>query len=295
MSTDITAQPAESFGAAVRALRLDRGMSQASLGRAMGAYSMLVERLERAESRPRRDLIARIAEALDLSPAELAWLQASLIASKHTIADWEAMQESVIARAQAGDHAAFELITSQFGGPIRSLLYRLMGNSLEWVDDLYQQTILKAWLNIGRFTFEGAKGLLNWLLKIANNLALDVLRRDQRLRMIPDACLPDSVRDWWWNGLEAHERGPESITTGRETIAQVRAVMARISERHRVALALRNYDGLDCQKIGIRMAEYNTHQPGEPMTRAAIKSVLFRAREDFKRTWLEMYGEVMVA
>ena len=51
-----------------------------------------------------------------------------------------------------------------------------------------------------------------------------------------------------------------------------------MSHRHRLALILREYEGLSCEEIGEVMG----------LSRSAVKSMLFRAREEFRR----VYGAV---
>lgn len=59
------------FAANVRRFRNDRGLTQEQLGEKAGISSTYVSKVERLVSSPTLDIIVKIAEALDISPAEL--------------------------------------------------------------------------------------------------------------------------------------------------------------------------------------------------------------------------------
>ena len=59
------------FAANVRRFRNDRGLTQEQLGEKAGISSTYVSKVERSVSFPTLDIIVKIAEALEISPAEL--------------------------------------------------------------------------------------------------------------------------------------------------------------------------------------------------------------------------------
>jgi transcriptional regulator with XRE-family HTH domain len=59
------------FAANMRELRIGRGVSQGELARILGMTENYLYRLERAERAPSMEVIAKVAEALKVDPAEL--------------------------------------------------------------------------------------------------------------------------------------------------------------------------------------------------------------------------------
>ena len=70
-STTHDAELAHAFGAAVRALRMERGIAQESLAHQAGLERSHMGKIERGEHMPTLALILRIAVALNRSAADL--------------------------------------------------------------------------------------------------------------------------------------------------------------------------------------------------------------------------------
>ncbi len=172
-----------------------------------------------------------------------------------------------VARAKAGDQAAFAELFTRYERRIYSFIYRMMGNP-EDAFDLTQETFLKAYRALGKTDTE--LNVNAWLHRIAANACLDVLRRRQRLRWLPwEAPKHDHLL------LSTPLDDPERSAISQETRVTVQRVLNKMSHRHRTALILREYEGLSCEEIGEVMG----------LSRSAVKSMLFRAREEFRRVY----------
>ncbi len=170
-------------------------------------------------------------------------------------------------RAKEGDQAAFEAIFLRYERPIYQFIYRMMGNA-EDASDLTQECFIRAYRALP-YTSDDLN-VSAWLHRIAANACLDVLRRRKRIRWLP------------WEGqgqpdlhLNGHLEDPEREAIRSETQELVQRVLTQMNPRHRLALILREYEGLSCEEIGQIMG----------LSRSAVKSVLFRAREEFRRIY----------
>ncbi|MBG5820154.1 helix-turn-helix domain-containing protein [Pseudomonas aeruginosa] len=82
-STTFDAELAQAFGAAVRALRMERSIAQESLANLAGIERSHMGKVERGEHMPTLAIIFKIAGALDCSTAELmAATESQLAASR---------------------------------------------------------------------------------------------------------------------------------------------------------------------------------------------------------------------
>lgn len=176
-------------------------------------------------------------------------------------------EAALVRRAKAGDDDAFAALVERYQGPIYALGYRMLRNPDD-AADLAQDTFVKAYRALGR-TNE-ALNVSAWLFRIASNACLDILRRRQRLRWLP---WEGPKRDHLLLGSPADD--PERQALSQETSLLVQQVLDRMAPRHRLALLLREYEGLSCAEIGQVLG----------LSRSATKSMLFRAREEFRRTY----------
>ena len=183
-------------------------------------------------------------------------------------------EDAWVSRARAGDQAAFEAIFQRYERQIYSFAFRMMGNADD-AYDLTQECFIKAYRNL-----EKTNGDLNvsaWLHRIASNSCLDVLRRRKRIRWLPwdndrhESLLQPSTPD-----------DPELTVVSNETQQDVQAILNRMTPRNRLALLLREFEGLSTEEIGEVMG----------LSRSAVKSVLFRARDEFRKLYVGTYGEM---
>lgn len=173
----------------------------------------------------------------------------------------------LINRAKAGDQEAFTVLHQRYERQIYAFVYRQMGDADD-AYDLTQDTFVKAYKAIVRTN--DTLNFAAWLHRIATNACLDVLRRRQRIRWLPwDTHKHEQML------VSAPIDDPERSALSQETRASVQRVLNRMSHRHRLALVLREYEGLSCQEIGEVMH----------LSRSAVKSMLFRARDEFRRVY----------
>ena len=177
-----------------------------------------------------------------------------------------------IVRAREGDAAAFEAIYNRYERRLYAFTYRLMGNP-EDAYDLTQDTFVKAYQALPRTAPD--LNLSAWLHRIASNACMDVLRRRKLIRWLPwetfdtnPAMEPTASDD------------PEGEYGQVETSEEVQVILDKLSPKHRMALILKEFQGMSGDEIGQVMG----------LTRSAVKSLLFRAREEFRQVYLKHYG-----
>lgn len=182
-------------------------------------------------------------------------------------------ERSWVSRAREGDTAAFEAIYNRYERRIYAFIYQLMGNS-EDAYDLTQDTFVKAYSALPR-TSPTDMNLSAWLHRIAWNSCMDVLRRRKLIKWLPWETFDTNP------ALEpAATDDPEGEFGQAETSSEVQVVLRKLAPKHRTALVLKEYQGMSCDEIGEVMN----------LTRSAVKSLLFRAREEFRQAYLAYYG-----
>jgi RNA polymerase sigma-70 factor (ECF subfamily) len=108
-------------------------------------------------------------------------------------------------RFAAGDRSILSEVYGEFGKPIYSLAYRILGDHGR-SEEVVQMTMLKAWRGAGRF--DPDKEMAPWLYTIARRAAIDVYRRERRHPVSGEsetdiAILPPSL-DQTWEAWQVH-------------------------------------------------------------------------------------------
>ena len=121
-------------------------------------------------------------------------------------------------------------------------LCRYLLNSIDRAEDACHEVFLRAHAKLD--TYNPALPLSTWLLKIASNYCIDVLRRrgtEQRIFNLDpgESFDPPSRSGSPLGEVLAAERGKD-----------VRAALSTLSEKYRVPLVLAYYNELDYEEIG---------------------------------------------
>lgn len=181
--------------------------------------------------------------------------------------------EALVNEARAGSHDAFEVLVQRYERRIYAFTFHMLGNPDD-AFDLTQECFIRAYKNLGRTNPE--LNISAWLHRIASNACLDVLRRRKRIRWQPwDSSKHERLLD----AGPADE--PERAALASENSIDVQHVLEQMIPRNRLALVLREYEGLSTREIGEVM----------DLSGSAVKSVLFRGREEFRRIYTELYGD----
>jgi RNA polymerase sigma-70 factor (ECF subfamily) len=178
-------------------------------------------------------------------------------------ADTEA---SLVARAQAGDVAAFERLSGAYADRLFMLLLRLLGDRGE-AEDVAHEVMLRAWQGITKF--RGQSSYFTWLYRIAVNEANRAL--EKRARRPAGVTLgPDELQLPAPAALDPSRQAENSEL--RRALARA---LAELPPPLRTALVLRDVEGLSTQEAaeiaGIGQAAFKSrlHQ-ARLRVRAAI-------------------------
>jgi len=149
-------------------------------------------------------------------------------------------EKELIRRSQAGDGEAFGVLTERYKGKVFSLAYGFTRDRAS-ADDLAQEVLIKAYFSLPKFKAKSEFG--TWLYRISVNQAKDFLRKNKRRQK------EISIEDVGEPALTAENKSLEEkrVEEGRREI--VRAALARLPEKYRVILTLRDIDGLSYEDI----------------------------------------------
>ena len=140
----------------------------------------------------------------------------------------------LIAQSLRGDTAAFGTLVLRYRRMVIGTAYRVCGDAT-LAEDVAQDTFIRVWDRLSTFRPQGS--FRGWICRIASNLTIDALRRRK-----PMANVEETV-------LEAPGDQPEMAALKSERAAAVRAALMELPAHSRMALVLREYEGLSYQEI----------------------------------------------
>jgi RNA polymerase sigma-70 factor (TIGR02960 family) len=186
-----------------------------------------------------------------------------------------------LAAAQSGDAGAFGALTRQHERELHIHCYRMVG-SLADADDALQETLLRAWRQLGRFAPRAP--LRAWLYRIATNVCLTMLAQRARrgevvvpLRQEGEPMHIDPYPDYLLDELAPTIPGPEATVERQESVelAFVAAVQF-LPPRQRATLLLRDVIGYTAAEVAAMLST----------SVAGVNSALQRARTTLDRARL---------
>lgn len=213
-------------------------------------------------------------------PGTPAYLNRPLVPSVRPAAARSAsIDDSLLIRqAQQGNAAAFEELVRQYDRAVLRLAVHLTG-SPEDGQDIYQEALLRAYINLARFRFECS--FYTWIYRIVTNLCLDHLRKKaSRSRDLTTTVSPDGEEEEVLDRMpdQRPAASPERNFVGRELRICIQRAMGKLSPRERMVFELKHYHGMRLRTVaGI----LNT-------TEGTIKNTLFRATHKLRAQLAEV-------
>lgn len=167
-----------------------------------------------------------------------------------------------MARAQAGDRAAYHALLQAIGPYLRAIARRILGH--EEVEDAVQEILLV--VHGIRHTYEPGRPFKPWLATIASRRCIDLLRRRQREGLRMGEALDEETH------MDA-EPGPAERLERAQQDARMRGAVDRLSPGQRDAVRL-----LHLQELSLREAEARGGQSA-----GALKVASHRALKALRR------------
>jgi RNA polymerase sigma-70 factor (ECF subfamily) len=171
------------------------------------------------------------------------------------------LDPGVLRRCRQGDPLAFRAFVVRFEKPVFALLSRVLGGGPH-VEDLAQDTFLKAHRAFSRFDPDGPAKVSTWLFTIATRTAIDAVRK----RRVSERALAESLDT---AAESRHEETPERQTELTRIRRAIRAALGDLPVDQRAAFVLFEMHGLSLPEVGEAL----------DIPAATAKTRVFRARK----------------
>ncbi len=178
------------------------------------------------------------------------------------------LDELTLRRAQRAETAASTALVRCYERRVFALLGRMVGRDRALVEDLAQETFLRVFRALPKFTLDGRARLSTWILTIATRLALDELarKRPQSVSLDDVLQLPSSARS---------DGGAEARAIG----SAIERAASNLGHEQRAVFLLRDYHELEYEEISSALG----------IDIGTVKSRLHRARATLKQALAEVH------
>jgi RNA polymerase sigma-70 factor, ECF subfamily len=182
----------------------------------------------------------------------------------------EQLDEQLVARAQAGDRRAFDVLVRKYQYKIVQLVERLVGEADGL--DVAQEAFIKAYRALR--SFRGQSAFYTWLYRIAINTSKNFLVARKRRPAAQDIDVADAEL-YGHTGQMSDVDTPEALTLSGEIREKVTEAIHRLPADLRQAITLRELEGLSYEEIAEAMnCPIGTVRSRIFRARAAIDEVL---------------------
>jgi RNA polymerase sigma-70 factor (ECF subfamily) len=176
-------------------------------------------------------------------------------------------------RYQRGDERAFDRLVERYSPRVYGLLTRFLG-PVESREDLVQEVFLR--VIRARDDYRPEARFSTWLYRIAFNLCVNESERRR-----PWASLDERTSELHESWQDEREMAPGAELEREDLVASVRAAIAELPARQRMALVLAKYEELPYDEVGEVLGT----------SEKAVKSMIHRAREALRARLSEFLEE----
>lgn len=182
----------------------------------------------------------------------------------------------LLVRARGGDFDAFAQLVGRLQNRVFGVARSITGQEQD-AEDVTQQTFLSVLEHLD--AFRGESSVATWMLRIATNHALKVLRKrrgfpttsfDDRFENLPH---PDYIASW--------RDTPDALAERAEVRHLLDAALAELDEKYRVVFVLRDMEGLSVRETAEAVG----------LTESAVKVRLLRARLQLRERLTRSLGD----
>ncbi len=187
--------------------------------------------------------------------------------------EWARLSDQeVVTLARSGREQAYRELIRRYERPIFALVYRMVRDR-ELAEDLSQETFVKTLNAIASYRPEYK--FSSWIFKIANNTAIDHLRRREldtlSLEGSPHAATPEAMQATALQ-IGTQQESPLDEVEARELGGEIETAIGRLRPEYRACILLRHVEGRPYEEIAEML----------DLPLGTVKTYIHRARHELR-------------
>jgi len=182
----------------------------------------------------------------------------------------------LIDRIKRGDREALSLLFDKHRRRLAVLAHYRLGPQLRGlveIDDIIQDTLLKAYVQFDQFTYRTPGSFLHWLARIMEHVIRDAARYHGRQKRNAAEMLPLRSQSNPGGPEPANSETPSRLLAQDEGLRALLRELDRLPDHYREVILLAKLEGLSTGEISERIGK----------SRAAVALLLHRAIKRFRQ------------
>ncbi len=180
----------------------------------------------------------------------------------------------LLEQARAGDRDALSRAFESYNRRLAILVHYKLNpptRTFAEVEDVVQETMLRAFRDLERFSYQSPGSFLRWLSSIADHVIVDRIRYRNRERRAGEE-VPFRSESNPMGPEPADSRTPSRLFAQQEAVDRLLRRLDALPEQYREAIVLAKIEGLSIAEMAERL--------GKP--REAVSLLIFRAVKRFR-------------
>jgi RNA polymerase sigma-70 factor (ECF subfamily) len=165
----------------------------------------------------------------------------------------------LVERVKQGDHDAFSHLFEKYRQRLAVLVHYKLGPNLRRdadVDDVLQETLLRAYRDIKQFEYQAPGSFMSWLARIAGHVIVDMARAQNRQKRAGEHVRFRSESNP--GGPEpAQYSTPSRIFSENESLSRFVETLSRLPQDYRRVILLAKVEGLATSEVAQRLEKSN--------------------------------------
>ncbi|MEM7230617.1 MAG: sigma-70 family RNA polymerase sigma factor [Planctomycetota bacterium] len=172
--------------------------------------------------------------------------------------------ENLVERVRRGDHEAFDRLTSPFRPRLEAVIRLRLPQKIRRrvdLDDVIQETLLRAFCGMREFEWSGRARFSAWLATLAERTCADLFRKHvtaeraavDRERSLDEPRAENASIARLLDALDGGATGPSKNLAREERLQRLEAAISELSDEHREVVILSAIQGLPTREVAERL------------------------------------------
>jgi RNA polymerase sigma-70 factor (ECF subfamily) len=166
----------------------------------------------------------------------------------------------LIERIKSGDRDALSALFEKYRPRLAVLIHYRISPELRSffeVDDILQETFLKAFRDFDQFTYQSPGSFMSWLARISDHVMADLARSQGRQKRHAAEMLRFRSESNPSGPEPLDSKTPSRILSEEEGVRRLLEKLNSLPENYRQAILLMKVEGLSTQEAAVRLGKSN--------------------------------------